>query len=255
MLSLRHTARRFVERVAGVDLEPFGRKSLCVVDPAKPEEAWYSYRATLRAVFERQRVNHVIDVGANFGQFARLVRSFYPGRISSFEPVSVAFEKLRRAAIGDESWEPYHAALGSQAGVATIHVPPRTNFSSFLRASDYCVASFGEDTAAARDETVTVRRLDEVLDEISPNHTAERIYLKMDTQGFDLEVFRGLGDKLGRVVALQSEVSLVPIYESMPHWTQCMAVYEQAGFGVAGMFPVNRDRGRVIEYDCILTRV
>jgi FkbM family methyltransferase len=255
MHTLRHTARRLVERLAHVDLEPFGRKSFCVVDPANPAEAWYSYRATLRTVFEQQRVNHVIDVGANVGQFGRLVRSFYSGRMSSFEPVSSAFEKLRRATNGDERWNAYHLALGSRPGVATLHVAERTNFSSFLRATDYCTASFGADTAGARDESVTIRRLDEVLDEISPGAGSERIYLKLDTQGFDLEVFKGLGDKLPRVVAMQSEVSLVSIYDRMPHWTECMALYEGAGFGVAGMFPVNRDRARVIEYDCVLVRV
>jgi hypothetical protein len=56
-------------------------------------------------------------------------------------------------------------------------------------------------------------------------------------------------------VALQSEVSLIPIYESMPHRTESIAAFEQAGFGIAGMFPVNRAQGRVIEYDCVLTRI
>jgi len=228
---------------------------MLVADIAKPEEAWYSFRSTLRWVLQRQRVSHVIDVGANTGQFGKFMRSIYSGRMSSFEPVSSAFDKLRQATRDDPSWEGYQIALGPKAGVANIRVAPRSNFSSFLGTNDYCVTRFGERTMGTREESVTVRRLDEVLQEISADHTDERIYLKMDTQGFDIEVFSGLGDKLPRVVALQSEISLIPIYEHMPHWTESLEAFEHAGFGVAGMFPVNRDQGRVVEYDCVLTRI
>jgi hypothetical protein len=93
-----------------------------------------------------------------------------------------------------------------------------------------------------------------VLDEIASNGSFRKIFLKLDTQGFDMEVFKGLGNKLDEVLVLQSEVSLIPIYDNMPHWTESLALYESAGFGVAGMFPVNWDDGRVVEYDCLLTR-
>jgi len=253
--SVRNRAKRLIERVAGVELERVGRKSMVVVDMQKPDEAWYSLRATLRWILQRHRVNHVIDAGANMGQFGHFMRSIYSGRMSSFEPVSSAFENLRRATNNDPGWEAYQFALGSSAGVARIHVAPRSVFSSFLQANDYCVRRFGERTVGAEEESVSVRRLDEVLEQISVHHTDERIYLKMDTQGFDMEVFKGLGERLPQVVALQSEVSLVPIYQHMPHWTECITAYEQAGFGIAGMFPVNRDDGRVVEYDCVLTRI
>jgi FkbM family methyltransferase len=253
--SVRSCAKHVLERVAGVELERLGRKTMLITDPAKPEEAWYSLRATMRWVLQRQRIDHVIDVGANIGQFGKFMRSIYSGRMSSFEPVSSAFSHLQQAIGADASWKAYQVALGSKAQVANIHVAPMSGFSSFLQTNDYCVTTFGEQTAAIREESVRVRRLDEVLEEISTHHEDERIYLKMDTQGFDIEVFKGLGEKLARVVAVQSEVSLVPIYERMPHWTECIVAFEQAGFGIAGMFPVSRVRGRVIEYDCVLTRV
>lgn len=255
MKSMRSSTKHVLERVAGVELERVGRKSILIADAAKPEEAWYSLRATLRYVLQRQRINHVIDVGANAGQFGKFMRSIYSGRMSSFEPVSSAFAKLQQASGDDPNWDAYQLALGSKAQVANIHVAPSSNFSSFLQTNDYCVTRFGARTVSAGEESVTVRRLDETLEEISAQHTEERIFLKMDTQGLDIEVFSGLGEKLPRVVALQSEVSLIPIYEHMPHWTQCIQAFEQAGFGIVGMFPVNRDQGRVIEYDCVLTRV
>ena len=56
-------------------------------------------------------------------------------------------------------------------------------------------------------------------------------------------------------MVMQSEVSLMTIYNGMPHWTESIEMYERAGLHVAGMFPVTRDAtGRIIEYDCLLVR-
>jgi FkbM family methyltransferase len=251
----QRSARRLFEKLANVQVERTTGKSFFVIYPAETEHAWYSYRTTLRSILSRYEVDHVIDVGANTGQFGRLLRSIYSGTISSFEPVSPAFAQLAETVSADENWNAYQCALGAQAETRTIHVARSLPFSSLLAANDYCVTRFGDRTVGQREESVTIRRLDEVLEEISPGNGRQKIYLKLDTQGFDIEVFRGLGDKLQNVVALQSEVSLVPIYENMPHWTQSISIYEQAGFGVAGMFPVSWDAGRIIEYDCILTRI
>jgi FkbM family methyltransferase len=255
--TLQRSAKLWIEKLAGVELERTGRRSLFVFDSAKPEDAWYSFRATLRSILTRHQVNHVIDVGANTGQFGQYLRAIYSGRISSFEPVSFAFEELSRTAGSDGKWSAYKLALGATPGVTTINVPAASNFSSLLTANDYCVSRFGERSAAARKEEVTVKRLDQVLEEIGGESAAapQKIFLKMDTQGYDVEVFKGLGDKLQSVVAIQSEISLIPIYKEMPHWTESVATYEKAGFGVAGMYPVMRDAGRVVEYDCLLTRI
>ena len=102
---------------------------------------------------------------------------------------------------------------------------------------------------------MTVRRLDEVLEELIASHDTPRIFLKMDTQGYDVEVFKGIGDKYKQVVALQSEISIVPIYKNMPHWTKSVSFFEEAGFGIAGLFPVNRDSHRIIEYDCVMVNI
>lgn len=76
----------------------------------------------------------------------------------------------------------------------------------------------------------------------------------MDTQGYDLEVFSGLGEKIRHVIAMQSEVSVIPIYKKMPAWIESISVFEKQGFQVVGLFPVTRDFLCVIEYDCLLIR-
>ena len=135
-----------------------------------------------------------------------------------------------------------------------INVSNCTVFSSLMETSEYSVKRFGNQPVNNRKERISVRRLENMLDNLPSNIKNRRVFLKMDTQGFDLEVFAGLGDKLQYIYAIQSELSLLPIYKGMPHWTESILTFEKAGFRVAGMFPVNFDAWSVIEYDCFLVR-
>jgi FkbM family methyltransferase len=254
MFAIRKKAQRVIEKLAGVDFEHTKGRSFFVIDAARMGEAWYSYRSMLRTVLQSHQIDHVLDVGANTGQFGRTLRSVYSGRISSFEPVSKSFRELELKIGSDNDWHAYNFALGSTEGTQTIHVSPSSVYSSLLKSNDYCASRFGERSVGSREERISIRRLDTVLDEIVSNGSFRKIFLKLDTQGFDMEVFKGLGNKLDEVLVLQSEVSLIPIYDNMPHWTESISLYESAGFGVVGMFPVNWDAGRVVEYDCLLTR-
>jgi hypothetical protein len=76
----------------------------------------------------------------------------------------------------------------------------------------------------------------------------------MDTQGYDLEVFTGLGNSYESIFALQSEMSVIPIYDDMPHLTESIKFYEKAGFEIAGTYPVCLEKStlRIIEFDCFM---
>jgi hypothetical protein len=52
-----------------------------------------------------------------------------------------------------------------------------------------------------------VRRLDTFFDDIQKQVREPRIFLKIDTQGFDLEVLRGVSANIGKILGLQSEIS------------------------------------------------
>jgi FkbM family methyltransferase len=203
-------------------------------------------------------INVVFDVGANAGQFAKnLRRTGYRGRIVSFEPLPHLAARLRQAAEDDPDWVVYDHALGDAEGEHEMNVTEGTGVtSSLLPASE-----FGKDWSSnlrnTTTQTIRVRRLDDVFDEAVAGVDNPRVYLKMDTQGFDLQVFAGAGDRIKEVLGMQSEVSSVPIYDGMPRLPEQIAVYEAAGFENTGMFPVTRDpkTHRVIEFDAVLIRV
>jgi FkbM family methyltransferase len=215
----------------------------------------YLAREQIAWVLHATAANCVLDVGANVGQFARSLRADgYRGRIVSFEPVARAFMRLQEAAADDPAWDVYPYALGRESGTAEIHADPRT-LSSLLPPSDFG-RQRQERLSHQVTELIEVRRLEDVFEEVTAGLDAPRPYLKMDTQGFDLEVFAGAGRVLEHVVGMQSEVSCVPLYDGMPRLPEQLATYEAAGFETAGMYQVSRERAtlRVIEFDLVMVR-
>jgi FkbM family methyltransferase len=212
----------------------------------------------LRDVLKRLDVDCVWDVGANTGQFGRMLRSYakYDGWIVSFEPVSRAFSELTELAQRDGRWRVFKVALGSRDEERVIKVADNTVLSSFLESSDYSVEAFGrKHTAVTAEENVSVRTIDSIATDVMEDLPDARVFLKLDTQGWDLEVMEGAQNFLQRVVGLQSEVSLKALYDGMPHYVETLSYLERKGFELSGLFPVNRDRKlRLIELDCVVVR-
>jgi FkbM family methyltransferase len=251
----RTTVKKALEAITGVQITNVSPGAFVLASRRTAGRVWFLYESHLKALFEKYGVTHVLDVGANRGQFGRRLRKIYKGRILSFEPLARAYAELKRTSTEDPHWEAYNIALGETEGTKRLYVSEKSEFSSFLESNDYCGQRFGTGARGARTEAVPVRRLDSFLREAVPDLDAARIYLKLDTQGYDMAVYEGLGDARSAVVALQTEVSLVPIYKNMPHWTESVSFFERAGFGVTGLFPVNREALRIIEYDCTMVRV
>ncbi len=215
----------------------------------------YLLTSLVMHLFSKYQVNVVIDVGANKGQYAQsLRRAGYKGRIISFEPVGRHFDELQRRSAHDPLWTVHKVALGREDGFVEMNVVPGT-LSSMLPPTDFGAQRY-ERLQAAELEQVPLRRLDGLLDELFADLTDPRPYLKLDTQGFDLEAFAGLGKRVEDFVGMQSEVAFLQIYQGMPRMPESLAVYEAAGFEVAGLHPVTRERGtaRVLEFDCVMVR-
>ena len=160
-------------------------------------------------------IDCIIDVGANSGQYGEFLREFgYTGHIVSFEPVGAVFEKLKENCEQDDKWSCYQIALGDKNEEKVINVYKSTVFSSFLEANEYSKNIWNslEDVIP---ETVMVCRLDEVFDKMIGSLGCTNHILKLDTQGYDKFAFDGARGSLTNISVLQSELSLISIYEGM----------------------------------------
>jgi hypothetical protein len=88
-------------------------------------------------------------------------------------------------------------------------------FSSFHPTTPAAQQHFGLTSRGCEKQTVEVNRLDGVFDSVCQGIDRPRVFLKMDTQGSDLEVFGGSTGCLENIGGLQTEVSLVPMYSPL----------------------------------------
>lgn len=209
------------------------------------------------AVLDRLGINCLLDVGANGGQFgARVREGGYQGRIVSFEPLPHIAERLREVAADDPEWHVVEAALGDEASELEMTVVgDQGRTSSLLPASDYGLERSPRLAGVGR-QRVPVRRLDEMLDEVTAGIESPRVFLKMDTQGYDVRVFRGAGERISEILGLQSEIACLTLYDGMTRYLDAIALYEDAGFEMTGMYPVTTERTtmRVVEFDVVMVR-
>lgn len=211
-----------------------------------------SLHSHLKNVFDRCGIDLVLDVGANHGQFGTMIRkSGYRGAIYSFEPVTASYERLIEAAQGDDRWHTFKLGLGEERTRMAINLSRSSDLNSLLAPSEYGKSRYPK-IAASEQEMIEIDTLDHFLVE-HDIPAAARIFLKMDTQGYDLRVFGGGKNSLGRFSALLSELSLMPLYDDAPHYLESLACYERNGFQVSGLYPVSRNADlTVIEIDCVL---
>ncbi len=215
--------------------------------PGRPLQALAEH-VGLRDVIRRERIDVVLDVGANTGQFAQGLRQAgYSGRILSFEPVRRDFEAATRRMRGDPLWTGLRLALGEADGTAAINVVPSLTVMNSLLAP--ITAS-----RPIESEPVEIRRLDTVLPECLPDFAARRILLKMDTQGYDLRCFAGAQGCLASIQALYSELSVLPLYAGSPHYLESLSRYEAAGFALIDLSVVSRRGDAIQEMNCLMRR-
>jgi FkbM family methyltransferase len=209
----------------------------------------------LRELFQSQRIDAVFDVGANCGQFYRLVRNHaqFKGTVLSFEPIPELHRALSDMSRADPKWHVFPFALGVADEKLTINVMKVDSLSSFLAPDLDYTQYFRNVNKPQRQELVHVKRLDDICAGLCREYSVERPYLKLDTQGYDLNVLKGGTASLERFVALQTEASVLALYKDMPNWRQVIDYLGGVGFELSGVFPVSTDEHmRLIEFDCIM---
>jgi len=216
-----------------------------------------THEGALADVLHAWRINCVMDVGANRGQFALLLRRLgYAGRIVSIEPGVEAFRALKAVARADKDWHVLRVALGSEPGEAKLQIRSPDDLSSFRPLTPRAHSYFPDASHVVRTEKVSVSTLALLFDELVREIPEPRVLLKIDTQGYDLEVLKGAEPVLPRVAALHIEVAFIPLYAGAPSWHEVLSWCEGHGFGLYGLFPVLRDPcGQLVEADGILIRV
>ena len=209
-----------------------------------------------RNLFASLAPDCIFDVGANIGQYGQSLRKAgFRGTILSFEPAPDVFAQLQQTTSGDPHWHVYNYALGTEEAVLPFNVMKWSSFSSFRAPTAVDELAFSDVNVVERVIDVPVKTLADCYAALAAEHRFSRPFLKMDTQGFDLQVVRGAGDAIGRFVGMMSEVAMRRLYEDSPGLIESLETFFDAGFDLVGMYPVHPDTIlNPLEFNCYVVR-
>jgi FkbM family methyltransferase len=178
-----------------------------------------------RLILEK-RIDVVLDVGASVGHYTEAIRKLYPNlAIMAFEPLKEPFNFLRERFKNEPQIKSYNVALGNSNSYRNFFVASNNGESS----SFYLPKKHLTDAPGIKFNTasqVEVKRLDSI--ELLNNYKS--IFLKMDVQQAEWEVFSGLGMLINNVELIEIEVNFNSLYQSGIHPLQTLVNILSEGF-------------------------
>lgn len=180
----------------------------------------------------------VLDVGANTGQFAISLRQAgYLRGLTSFEPLPDAHAQLTASAQSDPHWTiAPRAAVGAKAGSAQINISKNSHSSSLLPVTKTSTDASPTSAFIGTVETPVI-----TLDDCDLVDRSANIFIKIDTQGFEMEVLKGATELLKTAKGVQLEMSFTPMYEGAPDFETLYRFMLDRGFELWGMDTAFRD--------------
>jgi len=139
----------------------------------------------------------MLDIGAHIGTFTRDFLGVYPGCV----PTLIEPNPFCLADLGKLGFEQHGVAASSEAGFAEMFLSRE-----WLQSTGASI--YRENTAHFRDEVVLKQRVEKVrLDDLFAGRKFD--FVKIDTQGSELDVIRGGAEVLRQADYILVEVSLV----------------------------------------------
>lgn len=173
---------------------------------------------------------HIVDIGANHGNWTRAARTAFPeASISAFEPQTILAEKHTDLA-ADPRVEIHYKGVGDFDGFAPFTFHDRDDSSSFIYS-----ASEAEDQGLAQGE-IEICKLDTAM--AASSFGAPDI-IKIDAEGLDLKVLEGAPETLAQAQVLLIEATVAcPTYPNTA--SAVFAKMDSLGFRLFDITDLNR---------------
>jgi FkbM family methyltransferase len=245
-MNLLADARRLLRR-SGIDVIRW---------PHRPDSGVIDW--ALAEVIRTRGINCVIDVGGNRGQFGRRLRTLgYAGRIVSFEPSPTVLPEISAVAARDANWTVRPVALSGRPGEAELRLHREPQLNSLHEELPGVIEQIPKMELVGT-VAITLSTLAAEFPAIIDGITEPRVLLKSDTQGHDVEVLRGAGEKgLDKsVLAVLVELAAQPVYRGQPAMTAVMDLIMNDGFTAVAFEPLfeSSDGLRMVELDGLFMR-
>jgi FkbM family methyltransferase len=191
----------------------------------------------------------IIDVGGFDGKVAvKFAEAFPEAQIYTFEPIRKHFDNLQNTIRSYPSITSFNVALGDSTEEKQINQLHNDSSSSILAAADLIENHFFATHLAPKGtENIFIKRLDDIL---SAN-TAHISILKIDVQGFELNVLKGSINTLKKVYIIVLEMQNHDFYKEAPMYFELDAYLRSQGFELFDLLPAIRNDMKLYEWDAI----
>ena len=170
----------------------------------------------------------IIDIGSNKGQFIMLIEKIFPGKtIYSFEPITDVLEKQKKFFNYKKNIFFHNFALGSVSSTKEFFVTKRMDSSSFFKINT--TENQSKDYEIQTKKNIQIKTLDDVM---VNKEIIKPVLVKIDVQGYELEVLKGLDETLSKVDYLLIEVSENEMYINQPKSDEIIKYLENRNFHI-----------------------
>lgn len=202
---------------------------------------------------KNEDINYIVDIGANVGQFSLAVRQILPqARILSFEPLTECAQKYQTLFHSDHMISFFQKAIGPTPAEVNMHVSESADSSSLLEISELQNTLF-PGTAESHQEKVIQDRLDSFID---IDDIPETSVLKIDVQGYELEVLKGCESLLQKFRFIYVECSFMSLYQNQALAHEVISWLLERNFHLSGIGTplVFDNKGQSIQGDFIFSK-
>ena len=190
----------------------------------------YNFQTNIEKLLKNRKLIG-LDVGAQGGFNSD---KFFPERYNKYFE-SILVDPLKNSLEGKESTHTINKGLWSSKGVRKLYIlNKRPQSSSMYEPDKKSLSIYGFEEKdfhlfdVSKTETVECDTLSSSLKSLNIN-TLD--YLKIDTQGAELEILKGLENY--RPLLIKCEVQIFPMYKKEPSWTEVTDLLYKLGYIVS----------------------
>jgi len=197
-------------------------------------------------------INTFIDIGSNRGQFALVARyTNISSTIYSFEPQSEPASKYKMIFKADKNAILFQSAIGLKEEEKKMYISKRDDSSSILEIGANQTTIFpGTQTSSAK--LIKVAPLHRFL---SKRDLVNDVFVKIDVQGFELEVLKGSVDLLEYFDYIYVECSFIELYEKQALADEVITFLNNYSFKLRGVYNMFYDKkGIAVQADFLFRK-
>lgn len=207
----------------------------------------------LRSIGPCESPHLVLDVGAHHGWFFHCWLDWCPqARVVAFEPTAESFQQASELYGADPRVRLFQLGIGAQTGELNFNILADSQVSnSFLPPRQAVWEAIEYNTGAISQRRVPISTLDDFCAE---QKIAGAYLLKIDVQGYELEVLKGAIGILPRIDHVFVEAGIQRLYEGAPSFAEVCLFMEIQGFHLMHLRAWHRGNRVLVETDLLFRR-